>query len=70
MCREADHDTAMPAQTHGHDTTLARAALLPLYGAERAAGARGEQALALGRWALGHWLKHAGRAAGTLRYGS
>ena len=24
LCREAGHDTAMPARTHGHDTALGR----------------------------------------------
>ena len=46
LCREACHDTAMPARAHGHDMALA--ALRPRYGAGRAAGPRGELALGAG----------------------
>ena len=68
LCREAGHDTAMPARTHGHDTTSWAATIRRwAHGArdrlsERAYGA-------LGRWALGLGRKRAGRAAGMLRYG-
>ena len=51
LCREAGHDTAMPARTHGHDTGLGRA------GSRRALDAgrrRSQQARRqLGEWALG-----------------
>ena len=53
---------------HDHLGPATRPAGRPRYGAGRAAGARGEQVLAVGRRALGHGRKRARRAVGMLRY--
>ena len=53
LCREASHDTAMPARTHGHDT-----------GAGRRCWALGRQGVH-GRWADGRCRQLGARARGV-----
>ena len=46
LCREAGHDTAMPARTHGHNTAGWAATIRRRAGWERQEWARGAQASA------------------------
>ena len=66
LCREAGHDTAMPARTHGQDTALGVQQVLSAgrCASGRAAGARGARQArgALAERAGQGWLG-AGRAA-------